>query len=157
LALAVDWQGFGFMAFDGPCELMDWGTRNFRGGVNAVKVSLEKKVLLLLDVNRTDTLVLMEPTTPQRKRIVTKIAKLARAQRIPVAFVSAADVRKAFAPKNQNKYHIATAIAARYPELVPRLPSPRKRWQSEKYGITIFEAAAIGLVYYGWRFAPPDS
>lgn len=157
LALSVDWQSFGFALFDSPHELMDWGTRNFRGGVNAVKVPLAAKLLLLFDAIRPDALVVMKPKTRKRKMIVAKITKLARTQGIPVAFVSGTDVRKVFAPANQSKYHIAAGIAARYPELLPRLPSARKPWQSEKYGITIFEAAAVGFVYYGEKISPPES
>jgi hypothetical protein len=154
LALSVDGQSFGFVVFDGPRELMDWGTRSFRGGVNAVKVPLEAKLLLLLDAHRPDALVVMKPKTRKREMIVAKITNLARTQGIPVAFVSGTDVRTVFAPQNQSKYHIAAAIATRYPELLPRLPLARKPWQSEKHGITIFEAAAVGSVYYGEKISP---
>lgn len=155
LAIGVNWQGFGFVEFDGPFEIVDWGMRNFRNGVNAVKIPLEAKVRYLLKT-QPDVLVLMKPTTPKRKRTVARIGRVAQECRIPVAFLSDTDVRAAFVPKNQNKYQIAAAIAAQYPELQHRLPSPRKRWESEKYGITLFEAAAIGLVYYR-REQPPTA
>jgi hypothetical protein len=154
LALSVDWQSFGFVVFDGPHELMDWGTRNFRGGVNAVKIPLEAKLRLLVDANRPDALVVMKPNTRKREVIVAKITQLARTQGIPVAFVSGTDMRRVFAPNNQSKYHIAAAIAASYPELSPRLPMARKPWQSERHGITIFEAAAVGSVYYREKINP---
>jgi hypothetical protein len=150
LALSLDWQGFGFAVFDGPNDLLDFGTRNFR---RKVKIPLEAKILLLLDANQPDVLVMATPTTPARKKIAAKIARGAKAEKIPLVFVSGADIRKALAPVGKSKYQIAHAIAERYPELQFRLPSPRKSYQSEKFGITIFEAAAAGFAYYGLKIA----
>jgi hypothetical protein len=150
LALSLDWQGFGFTVFDGPDDLLDFGTRNFR---RKVKIPLEAKILLLLDANQPDVLVVATPTTAARKKIATKITKVAKAEKIPLVFVSGADIRKAFAPVNQSKYKIAHAIAERYPELQFRLPSPRESYDSEKFGITIFEAAAAAFVYYDLKIA----
>lgn len=154
LALSLDWQGFGFAAFDGPDDLIDFGTRNFR---RKVKIPLEAKILLLLDANQPDVLVVVAPTTTARKRVAAKIAKVAKAEKIPLAFVSGVDIRKAFALADQSKYQIARATAERYPELRFRLPSPRKPYQSEKFGITIFEAAAAGFTYYGLKIVPPET
>lgn len=153
LALSVDWEGFGLAMFQGPHELSDWGTRGYRSKGN---VLLPEKLQLLLDDNRPDTLVMLEPTTPQRKRTVATLTELAKAQRIPAALVLASDLGNAFAPVNQSKYQMAAAIADRYPELLPQLPEPRKDWQSEKFGITIFEAAAAGFVYYGQKITPEN-
>lgn len=140
--------------FWGPDDLIDWGTKNFRRGVNAVKVPLEAKLTLLLHDHQPDVLVLLKPTTPLRERNAAKIMKLAKAKGIPVVLMPGTRVHAAFAPRNRNKYAIAAAIAECYPELLPRLPSPRKGWQSEQFGITIFEAAAAGFVYYGRRLTP---
>lgn len=151
LALSLDWQGFGFAALDGPNDLIDFGTRNFR---RKVKIPLEAKILLLLDANQPDVLVVTTPTTTARKRIAAKIATVAKAEKIPLVFVSASDIRKALARVGKSKYQIARAIAERYPELQFRVPLPRKPYQSEKFGITIFEAAAAGFAYYGLKMHP---
>jgi|ERR1043165_1693493 hypothetical protein len=154
LALSLDWQGFGFAAFDGPNDLIDFGTRNFR---RKVKIPLETKILLLLDANQPDVLVVAGPTTALRKKIAARIAKVAKAEKIPLLFVSGADIRKAVASANQSKYGVAHTIAERYPELQFRLPAARKPYQSEKFGITIFEAAAAGLAYYGLKITSPET
>jgi hypothetical protein len=151
LALSLDWQGFGFAAFDGPDELIDFGTRNFRWPVT---VPLEAKLLLLFDTNQPDILVVVAPKTAKRQKILNRIAKVAKAERIPLMLVSGTNIRKVFTSANQSKYQIAYAIAERYPELQFRLPSPRKAYESEKFGITIFEAAAAGFVYYDLRSHP---
>jgi hypothetical protein len=151
LALSLDWQGFGFAAFGGPDDLIDFGTRSFR---HNVKIPFETKILLLLDANQPDALVVVEPKTALRRKIMAKIKKVAEGERIPLVLVSVADIRMAFAPANRSKYQIAQAIAERYPELHFQLPSPRKAYESEKFGITIFEAAAAGFVHYGLKTAP---
>ena len=142
LALSLDWQGFGFAAFDGPDDLIDFGTRNFQ---REVKVPFEAKILLLLDANQPEMLVVITPKTAKRQKILNKIAKVAKAEKIPLMLVSGTDIRRVFTSANQSKYQIAQAVAERYPELQFRLPSPRKAYESEKFGITIFEAAAAGV------------
>lgn len=153
LALSVDWQGFGYVAFDDPHDLIDYGTRNFR---HRMKIPFEAKLLALLDANQPDALVIVEPTTLVRRKIATRIMKVAKAEKIPLVTVSTTQIRTAFASE-KNKYEIAARIADRYPELLLRLPSPRKSYDSEKFGITIFEAAAAGLVYYGEKVTRPES
>lgn len=154
LALSLDWQGFGFVVFDGQDDLLDYGTRNFR---YRTKIPFEAKLLLLLDASQPDALVVVEPTTAKRKKIMKKIAKVAKAEKIPLKFISNEAIRKALAPENQNKYQIATKIADRYPELLLRLPSPRETYDSEKFGITIFEATAAAFAYYGQKITPSES
>src|SRR6266481_6596202 len=148
LSISVHSQSLGFVAFAGPQTLIDWGVRSFRGGVNTVKIPMKAKLSLLFDVYRPDAIVVSEPTTLKRRKKVHAIVKLAQAKRIPVKLLSWKAVQPAFPADNQNKYHVAAAIAARYPELLPCLPAPRKTWQSEEYGIDIFEATEIGVVYY---------
>jgi hypothetical protein len=154
LALSLDWQGFGFAAFDGPDDLIDFGTRNFR---HEVKIPFEAKVLLLLDANQPDALVVVEPKSALRKKIMAKITKVAKGEKLPVMIVSGNDIRETFAPRNRSKYQMAQTIAERYPELHFRLPSPRKAYDSEKFGITIFEAAAAGFTYYGLKIASSET
>jgi hypothetical protein len=47
-----------------------------------------------------------------------------------------------------SKQEIAAAIANRFPELAPRLPRFRKPWMSEDYRMSIFDAVALGLIYF---------
>ncbi len=157
IAVSVDWQSLGFAVFESPHELTDWGTRNFRRSLDGAKHYLESKLAFLLHEHQPDVLVLVTPTTSKREKTAARITKLARAKLVSVAQVPSDSIRKAFHPVNGNKYHIAAAIAERYPELLAQLPTPRKDWQSEKFGITIFEAAAAGFVYYGQTITPPES
>src|ERR1035437_1368901 len=139
---------FGYAMFEGPDELVDWGIKSFRHGVNAVKVPLNVKLDLLLDMYGPDTVVIKEPRTAALKKLVRAITALAERRRSPVQTISAASVRKAFPDGRHNKYQIASVIAKRYPELSPRLGQRRKLWQAEKYSMSIFDAAAIGIAYF---------
>lgn len=145
LALSLDWQGFGFVAFDGQDDLIDFGTRNFR---RKVKIPFEEKIPLLLDANQPDLLLMVKPSTTLREGIAAKIASIAKKEQIPLEIISWTEIRKSFPLTHSSKYQVARAIAERYPELQFRLPSARKAYNSEKFGITIFEAAAAGFVYY---------
>jgi len=134
--------------FYGPDELIDWGIKNFRHGVNAVKVPLHVKLALILDQYEPDTVVFKEPRTEARKTIARAISNLAQRRRIPVRRISGATVRRVFPDQNHNKYQIASVIAKRYPELSPRLGPRRKFWEAEKYSMSIFDAVAIGIAYF---------
>ena len=148
--IAIDLHplSFGYAMFEGPDELVDWGIKSFRHGVNAVKVPLNVKLDLLLDMYGPDTVVIKEPRTAALKKLVRAITALAERRRIPVQTISAASVRKAFPDERHNKYQIASVIAKRYPELSPRLGLRRQLWQAEKYSMSIFDAAAIGIAYF---------
>jgi hypothetical protein len=148
--IAIDLHplSFGYATFEGPDELLDWGIKSFRHGVNAVKVPLNVKLALLLDHCGPDVVVIKEPRTVTLKKMVRAITNLAQCRRIPVRRISGASVQRAFPDESRNKYQIATVVAKRYPELSPRLEPRRKLWQAEKYSMGIFDAAAIGIAYF---------
>lgn len=141
-------RSFGFAVFEGQSELLDWGVRSFRRGVNAVKVPLRAKLRLLFNRYGPDLVLLKVPTTAKLRRKVSSIAGLAHCLRIQVALVSGASIRAAFPESNKNKDQIAAAIASRYPELRPRLGPKRKSWQAERYSMSIFDATALGCAYF---------
>ena len=148
--IAIDLHplSFGYAMFEGPDELLDWGIKSFRHGVNAVKVPPNVKLALLLNQHESDIVVIKEPRTARLKKMVRTTINLARSRKIPVRRISSASVRKAFPDEGHNKYQIASAIAKRYPELSPRLGLRRKLWQAEKYSMSIFDAAALGIAYF---------
>lgn len=43
----------------------------------------------------------------------------------------------------RNKYEEAALLAVIFPELAPRVPPPRKPWDTERRGIILFEALAV--------------
>jgi hypothetical protein len=147
-ALDLHPLSFGYAMFEGHDELLDWGIKSFRHGANAVKIPLNVKLASLLDQHEPDVVVIKTPRTVAIKKVARTIAAMARYRRIPVRLISHTSVREAFPENDHNKYEIATEIAARYPELSPRLGPKRKFWQAEKYSMSIFDAAALGITYF---------
>jgi hypothetical protein len=151
LAIDVHPRSFGFVLFEGPNQMLDWGVRSFRTGVNAVKIPAATKFLALLDEFTPSAVVIGERltrrTTKQTKMLAT-IERQARSRRIPVRCVSRGDVNRAFVGFESNKYEVASVLARQFPDLALRLPPKRKCWQSEDYRMGIFDAAALGVAYF---------
>jgi hypothetical protein len=154
LALDVHPRSFGFVVFEGPNHLLDWGVRSFRPGVNAVKIPAAKKLLAVLDEFTPSAIVIREREarrSTKKTRMLATIERQARNRSIPVRFVSRRDVDKAFVGFERNKYEVASVLAKQFPTLASRLPPKRKIWQSEDYRMGIFDAAALGVAYFTRR------
>jgi hypothetical protein len=151
LALDVRPRSLGFVVFEGHDQLLDWGVKSFRRGVNAVKVPVRKKLATLLADWRPDVVVMKRPTTTRLVKVTRRILAIAKTRGISIRLFSRVAVRGAFPEYRENKHQIASAIAARFPELAARLPPKRKSWQSEDYRTSIFDAAAIGITFFKRR------
>jgi hypothetical protein len=157
LALDVHSRSFGYVVFEGPNSLLDWGARSFRPGVNAVKIPVGAKVGALLDDFTPSAVVVRKPDMRRNTNLLSTIEREARRREIPVRFVSRADLDRAFVGFESNKYEVALALGKQFPALASKLPPKRKCWQSEDYRMGIFDAAAIGVAYYARRrFARVD-
>lgn len=135
------------MVFEGPEELLDWGARSFRQGVNAVRVPLRPKVARLLDDYLPELVLLEQPRTTTLERI-EEIQKQTQIHEVPIRLLSPKLIHEAFGGRNDNKHQIASAVAERFPELRSILPPKRKPWQSEDYRMAILDAAARGIAYF---------
>ena len=151
LAIDLRARSFGFVAFEGPTRLLDYGVRSFRQGINAVKVPASTKIAALIDEYEPSAVVLKqwtEDANGKRARMRKTVVRQADLRRIPVRLLPRGVVRNAFAGDDRNKYTIASALAQRLPELAAKLPPKRKIWQSEDYRMSIFDAAALGVAYF---------
>ena len=160
LAIDLRSRSFGFVVFEGPTRLLDWGVRSFRQGVNAVRVPVYKKFAELMNDSSPSAIVVQKDFFESKKKMGMRDALLKQAEshRIPIRFVTRRTVRLAVAGANRNKYTIAAALARQLPELGPRLPGVRKVWKSEDYGISIFDAAALGVAYFvRYKKRPPPA
>ena len=128
LALDVHPQSFGFVVFEGPNQILDWGVRSFRTGVNAVKVPAATKFLALLDEFGPSAVVMRERLTgrpAKQTKMHMMIEREARSHRIPVRRITHREVNRAFVGFDRNKYEVASALAQQFPDLASRLP-PRR-------------------------------
>jgi hypothetical protein len=149
LAIDLRSRSFGFVIFEFPTRLLDWGVKSFRQGVNAAKIPAGLKFAGLMDEFSPSTIVVRKGSVENRKKTGMRHALAIQAEkhRIPVRLLSPRVVKSAFVGSNRNKYTIAVALAKQLPELVPKLPPERKIWKSEDYRMSIFDAAALGVAY----------
>jgi len=155
LALDVRPRSFGYVVFEGPDRLLDWGVRSFRKGVNSVRVPLATKIAALME--EFDPAIVVTKEAPSRKkvnraksrRILDVIRHKASICGIQTRVFKRRTVKNLFGGQVRlTKYQIATALAERFAELAPILPPKRKPWQSEDYRMSIFDAAALGVAYF---------
>ena len=151
LAIDLRSRSFGFAVFEGPTRLLDWGVRSFRQGTNAVKIPASLKFAGLMDEFSPSAIVFRKRDVGTKKRVEMHSALLGEAEkrRIPIRLLFPRAVKTSFPGCNRNKYTIATALAEQLPELASRLPDKRKIWKSEDYRMGIFDAAAVGVAYFG--------
>src|SRR5439155_25566784 len=71
--------------------------------------------------------------------------------RIAVRLISPERIRRMFPGSVRNKDDLASRVAAHFPDLAWKLPPPRKFPRREHYRMSIFDAAALALAYYGPR------
>jgi ribosomal protein L17 len=152
MAIAPTSHGFGYVVFDNPDLLIDWGVKDVRK--NKLPDSL-LKVRVLMHMLQPEVLVVEDAHHSSSRRskrvreLVDKIADLAKDKGIVVARCSRQDVLTIFGRVGaQSKDDIAGAVAKVLPELAPRLPRRRRIWESEHYSMAIFEAAALGLTHF---------
>jgi hypothetical protein len=158
--LAIDLRGrsFGFAVFEGPSRMLDWGVRSFRHGVNAVKIPASEKIATLMDDFSPHAVVLRNcerDGNKRRREMRTAILGAAAKRGIPARLLPRRAVKNAFDGANRNKYVIAAALAARFPELIPKLPTAHKIWMGEEYGLSVFDAAALAVAYFGQNEQEP--
>ena len=151
LAVYVNTRGFAFVLFEGPLAPVDWSVREMRGPRKHARCLA--RIVAILDQYLPDVLVLQDTSATLRARRITKlneaIAALAEARGLPVYLYSRDKVREAFAHFGVNHKQALTEIIAKHiPAFERHVPHPRKPWESEDARMGIFDAAALGLVFF---------
>jgi hypothetical protein len=153
LAIYFNTRGFGFVLFEGHLSPFDWGIREIRGARKHGRcfARISKK----FDRYLPDAVVLQDTSpegTRRARRIVNlnaAIVELAKSRGIPVYAYSRDQVRAAFEYLGYvNKQGLAEVIAKKIPAFERYVPPPRKPWMSEDARMGIFDAAALGLMFF---------
>ena len=150
-ALAVDiaGRGLGFVLLEGPLALIDWGFYNARDDRDARCIAY---LTSMLDKFMPDVLVLesfgtVRTRRPVRVRALAHAFATAAKERGMLCYrVSRKAVRSRF-PSCHDKYDIARALAARFPDVMPWCPPRRKIWKTEDPRINIFDALSFADTY----------
>jgi hypothetical protein len=152
LALSLRARRFGYAMFEGT-KLLDYGVCSCGSGTEVTAIVAAKRIDGLLRLLRPTRIVIrqqsrsLDRSLSASQSLLQSVTRAARAHGIDIHRITAAEVRTAFAPFNVKTKYQATAVVVRFvPELLPKLPPPRKTWQAEQEITMLFEAVAVGIV-----------
>ena len=146
-------RGFGYVLFEGPDAPLDWGVKEIRvADKNARTLDAVKQ---FIDRYRPEVLVIEDAggkaraRTERIRKLYRRLARLAATEYLDLHRYSQGEVRKVFAHAGAaTKYEIAKVIASQVPAFAHLLPRARKPWMSADPRQSLFDAAALGLVYF---------
>lgn len=145
-------HGFGWVAFEGPFTLHDWGTCRAHTNKNDMSMRRFEKLIERL---KPDTLVLeaFEGLGVRRSQRVMRLCRSMIAsvsvQGIDVAVYGRNDVKGAFAHLGAaDRHSTAQALVRLFDVLRPLLPPRRRAWEMANDRMGIFNAAAVTLVHF---------
>jgi hypothetical protein len=153
LSVYLNTRGFAFVLFEGPLSPFDWGVKEVRvrgkhdrgpANIKAILGRYHPDILVLQDTSSSGTV-----RAPRINHLNTAVAKLGEGLGIPVYAYSREIVLSAFACLGAaNKQSVAEVIAKHVPAFERYVPPPRKPWMSEHARMGLFDAAALGLVFF---------
>jgi hypothetical protein len=147
---------FGYVVFEGPRTLLDWGVRTY---VSGERLILEARVSNLRSMFAPSVILVRKPAEayqlrqPMIRPALHSLTIFAKRLLITMRIIDHSTLRRYFSMDLEvKKYDIARMVADRFPELSWRLPSERKIWESEPTRQSIFDAASLGVFYFALEF-----
>lgn len=154
LALEVRSRATGFVVFEMPRRLLDWGRRKHGVTSNELPRVAAKRIAGLLDLHEPSVVIVRTRTvrslTAQHKVaiIIRAMQREAKKRSVPFQKVSARTVRKFFTSHDCTSKNQSAGLLVRwFPALSWKLPPKRKMWKSEHHRMVIFDAAATAIAF----------
>src|SRR6266851_1151134 len=152
LAIDPTHRGFGYVIFEGPDFLLDWGVRHVEGPKNKASIAAAAELI----THYHPRIMLLEDVAAKGCRrcrrvreLVEALDRYGRERGLTVRKVAQARVKRTFLPLGiRNKNQMARFVVGRFPELARFLPPERKPWMSEDLRTAIFDAAAFALAFF---------
>lgn len=152
--LAIDpvSRGFGFVVLEGdPLQLVDWGVCHCARATRDECLQVLRRML----ARYQPTAIVIEDAREARslrafslEAFVASVADALVDGPVPLRTYSRNAVREAFRSAGAStKEEIAGVLAARFPELAPRRPRPRRVWESEDARMSIFDALSFAMTH----------
>lgn len=143
-------RGIGFAVFEGPRDIIDWGTTI---SYIAKNYNARRRVSQLIEGRQPDVIVIEDVAQSRRsqrvKKLLASIEKLAAENGVQCEKIALENVREAFVNFGATtKHEIAQKLVTFMPELEGHLPSKRQIWEAEDPHYSIFDAAAFAFTYY---------
>jgi hypothetical protein len=155
IALDVRPRKTGFAVFEGT-RLLDWGVGNYRERGIHFRIAASRRIDGLLDLHLPSLVVLRErgansaAAAKRRGTVIQMITSKAKRNSIRLRILSASTIKRFYEGQGCRTTHqIASILTEWYPELRWRLPAKRRKWDAEKYTMTLFDAAAAGVCFFG--------
>lgn len=161
LSLDLRARRFGYVVFEGPHTLLDWGIRTHAKGGRSLLV----KRLNCLRSMFAPSIILVRKTKEAHRathslvRLPLQTVKAFAKRVIVVVRVIDCSTLRAFFAKDAklNKHDVARMVADRFPELSWQLPRKRKPWETESTRQSIFDAASLGVFYFAQQVELPKT
>ena len=153
-------RGFAFVFLEGPNSPFEWGVKEIREKHKSTKAIQEIKKLI--DHFRPEVLVIEDTIgwsrrTSRIRKLYRMLVHLAQAEYVELYRCPRSDFNACFATVGANtKHEIAQAVAMQIPAFAHRMPLRRKPWRSEDPRQSLFDAAALALVFY-WHTSQLDT
>lgn len=144
-------HGFGFVVFEEPNSLIDWGHAHVRPCTDERCIARIAELLAWYVPNVVILEDCNDKGSRRRKRVralLDEVARFSSQSSAEVAHIARRHVLDTFAQHAAfTKDEIARVVVSQFPELEPKLPPPRKIWMSEDERMSIFDATAMLLTY----------
>jgi hypothetical protein len=152
-------RGFAFVLFEGPYNPFDWGVKDIKEKHRNEKTL--DAIKELIDRYNPDAIIIEETgvggarRSSRIRKLYRSLTHLSNTELIDLYRFPPSAIKRYFEPVGAvTKYEIAKAIGRQIPAFAHRMPKVRKAWMSADPRQTLFDAAALGLVYYGSRGIP---
>jgi hypothetical protein len=168
LAFDVRLSRFGYALFDGPQTLLDWGASEIPAGLayRAAVLIARKRVAPLMKLGHPTAVIIRRPclgnrgSTASTFPIANAIIRESTSNQVRLHSMTRKEIQHAFRIfRGSTTDEIASILADIFPELLTRLPPKKKKWQSERHAMIVFDAIATGFAFWlrdGAPFPAPD-
>lgn len=149
-------RGFAFVLFEGPNNPFDWGVKDIKEKHRNEKTL--DAIKELIDRYNPDAIIIEETgvggarRSSRVRKLYRSLTHLCNTELIDLYRFPPSAIKRYFEPVGAvTKYEIAKAIGRAVPAFAHRMPKVRKPWMSADPKQSLFDAAALGLVYFGSR------
>ena len=158
---------FGYAVFEGHKRLLDYGVSAYPVGGNEEPAIIGRPLAEVFRIFPPSAIVVKKErwdaldVTPAARSFMNRMISEAKFRSIPICLINHDDVRNIFHVLGcETKYEIAAVLTRFFPELLWKLPPKREIWNSEHPRMPMFDAIALGFVYWQHPNAeiplPPD-
>lgn len=159
LGLHPSSRGFGWVIFEAPFSLLDWGTVDIRDDKNAtalnrIETLFDRHAPAVLAMERHDE---GARRSPRIRQLYLAVIRRAEVRAIAVRRYTRAQISRSRHLKGAStREEVAAAVAICLDVLRHRLPKPRQIWIGERPGMSLFCAAACALAYFDEKLTASD-